>query len=182
MKSKLALKGIHLKKTNEYLNGLQQSLEQAGGLTSLWSERVARMTTPELEGLGEQLGITEDGNYAPLVSISHVTESVQKVLSKECSPHFKELAYDLTGKVIGFQQQVEGVWFDYAYDIIEKQGLDAVPPTADELKTNFVNGEYDTALTDNYKMLRSAETNLLLSCHNMEAEMSSPFADLGPMK
>lgn len=63
MKSRLALKNIHLKKTNEYLKGLQQNLEEAGGLTSLWSERVARMTFTELAALGDKLGITPEGEY-----------------------------------------------------------------------------------------------------------------------
>lgn len=182
MESKLAIKGIHLKKTNEYLSGLQQSLEQAGGLTSLWSERVSRMTTPELEKLGIQLGITAEGDYSPLASISIATESIKNVFSKESSPHFKELAYNLSGEVLGFQQQVESVWFNYAYDVIEQKGFNSVPPTAEELRINFVSGEYDTALTENYMMLRDAETKLLLSCRNMEAEMSSPFADMAPMR
>lgn len=181
MKSQLALKGIQLKKANEYLISLQQSLEQAGGLSSLWSERTARMTTTELNKLGGQLGINEEGEYMPLTSMALVTNSINKVFAKESSENIKSLAYKLTGEVLSFDQQVNGVWFDYAYGVIEQQGINAVAPTAEELKTGFVNGDYDTALIENYSKLKDQETNLLLSHHNMEAEINSPFIE-GPMR
>ena len=182
MKSRLALKNIHLKKTNEYLRGLQQNLEEAGGLTTLWSERVARMTSTELAALGDKLGITPEGEYMPLASIAHVTQAVQKVLHTEQPKPIKDKIYGVTAEVIGFEQQVESVWFDYAYSMIEDKGFDAVPPTPDEIKTGFVNGSYDSTLIERYSQLRDAETNLLLSCHNMEAELSFPFNEMGPMK
>ena len=182
MKSQLALNGIHLKKTNEYLTALQQNLEQAGGLSTLWSERTARMTTPNILALGEKLGISEEGEYTPLASMARVANLVQEVSAKDQPKPIKDLSYKLIGEVLGFDQQVNGVWFDYAYGVIEEKGFDAVAPTAEELKTGFVNGDYDTVLTERYSQLRDAETNLLLSCHDLESHLSSPFIDLGPMR
>ena len=182
MKSKLALKGIHLKKTNEYLNALQQNLEQAGGLTSLWSERIARMDTPNILALGEKLGISEEGEYTPLAAMTRASDLIQKVSAKDQPKTIKDLSYKLTGEVLGFDQQVNGVWFDHCYKVIEEQGFDVVAPTAEELKTGFVKGDYDNILTERYSQLREAETNLLLSCYTLESSLSSPFIDLGPMR
>lgn len=182
MKSQLALKGIHLKKTNEYLNALQQNLEQAGGLSALWSERTARMTTNEILALGERLGISEEGEYTPLASMARAADLIQEVSAKDQPKSIKDLSYKLTGEVLGFDQQLNGVWFDYCYKVIEEQGFDTVAPTAEELKTGFVNGDYDAVLTERYSQLRNPETNLLLSCHDLECQLASPFVDLGPMK
>lgn len=182
MENKTVSKEMHFKKANDYLKGLQKSLEQAGGLSSLWSERTARLTSIEVSKLGANLGITEDGVYSPLASISLATEAVQKVFLDESLSCFKDLAYKITGELLGFDQKVEGVWFDYANDAINKEGFNTLPPTSEQLKNNFVNGNYDVALAERYSMLKDSETNLLLSCHDLQSKISQPFEDIVPIK
>ena len=173
------IEGMYFDKAGAYLTGLQRSLEQAGGLYSLWSERTARMNSIEQAKLGNELGITAEGEYAPMASVNFVRPYATKVAEDKGPSMIKDKGAKLLTQTYEFEQQINNVWTDYAYHIVKEEGFGAVPPSAEELKENFVAGNYDQTLISHQQLLRNPETDLLLAQHNLQVEISSAHLDMG---
>ena len=158
------------KSARAYLNALHISVEEAGGLYSLWSERTARMNTVEVTKLGDALGITNKGIYSPNASVSLVKKTIKDLSKQNNCKNFDGLSADLNSNCDNFERQIDSVWLNYAKDEVVKHGEDLKVPTAKQIKDGFVAGEYDDILKTNYALLRDGETELLLSNYQFKVE------------
>ena len=173
------IEGMYLDKAGAYLIGLQRSLEQAGGLYSLWSERTARMNSIEQVKLGNELGITAEGEYAPMETVNFVKPYATKVAEHKGPSMIKDKASKLMVQSHEFEQQINNLWTEYAYNIVKEEGFGAVPPSAEELRENFVAGSYDQTLISHQQVLRNPETDLLLAQKDLQVELDSNHLDMG---
>ena len=158
----------------EYLKLLQNCVEEAGGLSALWSERTARMNSIQVTSLGDALGFTNKGEYSPSASISLVRSSIEKLAKEKSNAKLNMQSKDLNEQCDNFEQEIAGVWLNYANEQVDKNGGELVIPSAQQLKESFVAGEYDSVLKDNYSLLKGSETNLLLANYQFKIEASQP--------
>lgn len=173
------LREYYLGKAKEYLTSLQQNLEEAGGLPTLWHERTKMMNIQDKSKLGNQLGITGEGKYGPTETLAYVGENATAIAQNEGPSHLKDLGASLITQNSKFKEQVNEEWTSYALDILYTQGVGAQAPTSEEIAASFKAGEYDEALTSIQQKLSVPENNLLQGYRDIQSEMAAYHIDMG---
>lgn len=173
------LKEYYLSKARDYLSSLQQNVEAAGGLPTLWHERTKMMRNQDKAKLGNELGITAEGKYGPTETLKYVRENATAVAEHEGPSHFKDLGSLLITQSKGFETQIDNMWTHYAMDVLNTQGINAEPPAPEVIAEGFKTGEYDALLSSTQKLLSGPENNLMQGYRDMQSEMAAFHIDMG---
>ena len=173
------LKEYYIDKAKAYLTSIQHNLEEIGGLENLWHERTKMMPNQEKAKLGNELGITAEGKYGPSQTLSLVKESARVVAEHEGPYHFKSLGASVYSQSVEFEKQVDNLWTAYALNILNTEGIDAQPPSSDEIAQGFKDGKFDEVMSSNQKLLNGPENNLLNDYNSLQAELAASNLDMG---
>ena len=173
------LQEFRLDKAKRYLDSFEKNVEEAGGLPALWHDRTKMMTAQDRAKLGLQLGITGEGKYGPIETLKYVRENATAVAEHEGPSHFKDLGSSLITQSKEFEQQIDNMWTHYAMDILDTQGYNAEPPSAEQIAIDFKAGAFDETLSSTQKLLGGPENNLLQGYRDIQSEMAAYHIDMG---
>ncbi|MBR4004106.1 MAG: hypothetical protein IKI95_08715, partial [Clostridia bacterium] len=137
------------------------------------------MNIQDKSKLGNQLGITGEGKYGPTETLAYVGENATAIAQNEGPSHFKDLGSSLITQSKEFEQQIDNMWTHYAMDILDTQGYNAEPPSAEQIAIDFKAGAFDETLSSTQRLLGGPENNLLQGYRDIQSEMAAYHIDMG---